>query len=146
MRVCLVSLLLLLCAGTIHLEATQALADACAAQGQRAFVGKVNMDQYSPDGYCENTAASLADTESFIHYCKTMPSAVAAAQAGVPALVQPVITPRFIPTCSPALLEGLGKLAKKHDVWVQSHASESSDQVDFITENRGFASVMMAPG
>lgn len=90
------------------------------------------MDQYSPDGYCEDTAASLADTESFIHYCKSMPSAVAAAQAGVPALVQPVITPRFIPTCSPALLEGLGKLAKKHDVWVQSHASESSDQVAFV--------------
>ena len=40
-----------------------------------------------------------------------------------------VVTPRFIPTCSDALLEGLGRLAAKHRArgcWVQSHLAEVS--------------------
>jgi guanine deaminase len=117
--------------GTIHLEATQALADACAQQGQRGFVGKVNMDQHSMDGYVESTEESLRDTETFIQYVKSLPRHALDAPKS-PALVQPVVTPRFIPTCSPALLQGLGDLARKHDVWIQSHASESSDQVAFV--------------
>ena len=99
--------------------------DQCVLQGQRAFVGKVNMDQYSAPDYTETTEGSLRDTERFIEYCKALP-------ASARAIVQPVITPRFIPTCSPTLLRGLGDLAKKHDLWIQSHASESSDQVAFV--------------
>jgi len=30
--------------------------------GQRALVGKVNMDQQCPDTYCEDTQQSLQDT------------------------------------------------------------------------------------
>lgn len=108
--------------GTIHLEATKALVDQCVALGQRAFVGKVNMDQHSPEGYCENPDVSLAETEEFIQYVQGLDST----------LVKPVITPRFIPTCSVPLLEGLGRLAKKYNCWIQSHASESSDQVAFV--------------
>ena len=112
--------------GTIHLEGTQALVDACVAQGQRAFVGKVNMDQHSPADYCESTAQSLEDTETFVKYCRALP---------LPgrALIEPVITPRFIPTCSAELLSGLGAIAARHGLWIQSHASESSDQVDFVS-------------
>lgn len=33
--------------------------------GQRAFVGKVNMNQNSPEFYCESTADSLRDTEMY---------------------------------------------------------------------------------
>jgi len=117
--------------GTIHLDATSVLADTCRQQGQRAFVGKVNMDQHSMDGYVESTADSLRDTEAFIEYVKALPQHADDAPKA-PRLVQPVVTPRFIPTCSSELLAGLGALAKKHDVWVQSHASESSDQVAFV--------------
>jgi len=46
-------------------------------------------------------------------------------------LVQPVISPRFIPTCTPELLQGLGKLARKYDCHVQSHLSESHDEMEF---------------
>jgi len=45
--------------------------------------------------------------------------------------VSPVITPRFLPTCTKELLSGLGKLAAKHSVAVQSHLSESVDEVAF---------------
>ena len=35
-----------------------------ATLGQRAYVGKVNMDRNSPDFYVEDTAQSLKDTET----------------------------------------------------------------------------------
>ena len=34
-----------------------------------------------------------------------------------------VVTPRFLPTCTPELLRGLGALAAKHDVSIQSHSA-----------------------
>jgi len=46
-----------------------------------------------------------------------------------------VVTPRFIPTCSDALLEGLGRIAAKHRArgcWVQSHLAESHDEMAFV--------------
>lgn len=37
--------------GTIHKEACKILADEANEKGQRAFIGKVAMNQYSPDTY-----------------------------------------------------------------------------------------------
>ena len=51
---------------SIHLEATKALVDICRAQGQRAVVGKVAMDQHGAEGYQETTAEALRDTEALI--------------------------------------------------------------------------------
>jgi guanine deaminase len=51
---------------TIHKAAAEILADIVELSGQRAFIGKVNMDCYSPDNYCETTAGSLKATEDFI--------------------------------------------------------------------------------
>ena len=42
-----------------------------------------------------------------------------------------MITPRFVPSCTPELLHGLGKLAAAYGVPVQSHISESLDEVAF---------------
>ena len=42
-------------------------------------------------------------------------------------LVEPVITPRFVPCCTETLLAGLGELAARLDCAVQSHAVESVD-------------------
>ena len=49
-------------------------------------------------------------------------------------LVTPIITPRFAPTCSQALLEGLGGLAKEMDVHIQSHICEQKPEVKFTLE------------
>lgn len=110
--------------GTLHLEANQILVDTCVDHGQRAFVGKVCMDQHAPDDYSETTEAALRDTEQLIHYvhAKGLPDDRLGA----------VVTPRFIPTCSPALLRGLGDLAHRYNVRVQSHISESVDEVEFV--------------
>ncbi|MGB1604668.1 MAG: guanine deaminase, partial [Promethearchaeia archaeon] len=71
---------------TIHLSASKILADIAVERGQRAFVGKVCMDRNAPEDYIETTAESLAGTEEFIKYVRSLGTE----------LVQPVITPRFI--------------------------------------------------
>lgn len=51
---------------TLHKEASLALADVAHKLGQRAFVGKISMDQHSPDFYVEETSEALAEVEDFI--------------------------------------------------------------------------------
>ncbi len=46
-------------------------------------------------------------------------------------LVQAVITPRFSPSCSPELLQGLGDLAREHDLPIQSHVCEQLPEVKY---------------
>eukprot|EP01126_Amoeba_proteus_P010115 TRINITY_DN13925_c0_g5_i6.p1 TRINITY_DN13925_c0_g5~~TRINITY_DN13925_c0_g5_i6.p1 ORF type:complete len:211 (-),score=44.50 TRINITY_DN13925_c0_g5_i6:673-1305(-) len=79
------------------------------------------MDMNAPDDYVETTQQSLEDTLLFINYVRAKKNH----------LLQPVVTPRFIPTCSAALLLGLGKIAREEDVHIQSHISESRDEVHF---------------
>ena len=49
-------------------------------------------------------------------------------------LVQPVVTPRFVPTCTPELLRALGRLAQEERCHVQSHISESLDNQAFVAQ------------
>jgi len=122
---------------TKDLEPTKLLADLAHQKGQRAYIGKVNMDRNAPPSYCESSAASsLEETEEFIKYVKE--------EINSP-LVHPVLTPRFLPTCSEPLLKGLGELVKKYaaeeggreegrarrGLHVQSHISESADHIEF---------------
>ena len=53
---------------TIHNEACKVLVEVCRAAGQRAYVGKVNMDRNSPPSYCEETQQSLRDTNAFVDH------------------------------------------------------------------------------
>lgn len=107
--------------GTIHKEATVLLMELLAGSGLSAFVGKVNMDRNSPPELTEDTGGSLRSTEAWLNETK-----------GRYKLVKPIITPRFVPTCSPGLMEGLGKLAKEYDVPVQSHLSENFREIAWV--------------
>ena len=51
---------------TIHKESSLVLADLAHKFGQRAFVGKLSMDQNSPDYYTEASDAALSEMEDFI--------------------------------------------------------------------------------
>jgi guanine deaminase len=118
---------------TIHLEASLALAEICLAKGQRAFVGKVAMDDASqcPDFYRDvNASTAVSETRAFIQGVRER------AGSDDP-LVHPIITPRFIPSCTDALLEGLGKLAEETDCLVQTHCSESDWESNFVQERFG---------
>ena len=99
--------------GTIHPEATGYLLEKLEEKGLSAYVGKVNMDKASPEYLCETTEDSLRRTEEFLE--KYAHSRTA----------RPILTPRFAPTCSQKLLDGLGILGRKYQTGVQTHIVES---------------------
>ena len=106
---------------TQHTEATKLLADICIDKGQRALVGKVVMDDPAacPDFYRDaSPEAAIAGTRAVIEHIRTHP-------ANADARVLPVITPRFIPSCTDEALTALGQLAAECDCHVQTHCSES---------------------
>ena len=109
--------------GTLHVPATEILMEELNERGVAAFVGKVNMDTLSPDYLCETAEQSLLDTERWI-----------VETADRYPLVRPAITPRFIPTCSTEVLEGLGRLAEKYKVPVHSHISEDLGEMSVVRE------------
>jgi guanine deaminase len=119
--------------GTIHLPATQILADVCLRRAQRALIGRVSMDdrQQCPEYYRDASPQSALDmTRAFIEYVRTMPGNAAA-------LIRPVITPRFIPACSDDLLLRLGTLARETGCHVQTHCSESDWEHRFVLARCG---------
>lgn len=110
--------------GTLHREATELLMDKLEKTGICSYVGKVNMDRNSPDSLREASArASAEDTERFI-----------AETAEKYSNTKPIITPRFVPSCTDELMEGLGKLANRLRLPVQSHLSENPSEVDWVRE------------
>lgn len=116
---------------TVHREATQLLAELCLEHGQRALVGKVVMDNHatSPAYYRDETAAAaIADTRAVIAHIRALPGNDR---------VLPVVTPRFIPSCTDAALAGLGALAHECDCHVQTHCSESDWAHGYTLERYG---------
>lgn len=83
------------------------------------------MDINSPADYVETTEESLTATRKFILDMRRLVQGKPEHER----LVEPVITPRFVPTCSGELLQGLSDLAMLSGCRVQSHLSESAAQV-----------------
>jgi guanine deaminase len=113
--------------------------DLFAESGLSAYVGKVNMNRNSPENLQETTESSLRDTEEIILEYGSKYE-----------LVKPIITPRFVPSCSMELLRGLGDMAEKYNVPVQSHLCENLDEISFVKalhpDCRNYASVYDASG
>lgn len=110
--------------GTIHVEATKLLMELLENAGTKTYVGKVNMDRNCPDYLCEEGAEqSIEDTKSWI----------TAAISGYKN-VKPILTPRFVPTCSDLLMEGLGKLQKEFGLPLQSHLSENESEAKWVKD------------
>ncbi|MFJ7696698.1 guanine deaminase [Lysinibacillus fusiformis] len=115
---------------TVHKEASILLAKICAEKGQRGLVGKVVMDdpEQNPHFYRDaTTQTALADTEEFILAVKKLAKTT---KQGV----YPVVTPRFIPSCTDNALKGLGELAAKYNTHIQSHCSESDWEHGYVKE------------
>ncbi len=119
--------------GTIHGEANRILARICLEKGQRALVGKVAMDNPDecPDYYRDPDAgAAIDETRAFIEHVRTLPG-------NTNGLVRPVITPRFIPSCTDACLDGLGQVAAETGAAVQTHCSESDWEHGYVLDRYG---------
>ncbi|KIL61377.1 hypothetical protein M378DRAFT_129848 [Amanita muscaria Koide BX008] len=126
--------------GTIKEETNLILAQAMQSAGIRAFIGKLSMDISSRPTYVESSAAaSLASAESFTQKCAELVRHLPPHRR----MVEPVLTPRFVPTCSDELLKGLGKLSEERSLRVQSHMAEAEDLIRWMESERGMKDTNM---
>ncbi|KIM48734.1 hypothetical protein M413DRAFT_437911 [Hebeloma cylindrosporum] len=118
--------------GTLHLESTKVLADIVHAFGQRAFVGKCNMNRDSPPYYIEpSPESSITATHDFINYVRALSPSTSKQEP----LVQPILTPRFAISCTDELLASLGALASSDPTLrIQTHISENPSEVAYTRE------------
>lgn len=110
--------------GTIHREATIELMDQLEKTGMITYVGKVNMDRNGVPGLEEGSAEkSYEDTLAWLDEIK-----------GRYANTKPILTPRFIPSCSDELMRKVGILANEKKLRIQSHLSENKSEVAWVKE------------
>ena len=108
---------------TMHTDSTRVLMKLYQEAGMGAMVGKVGMNRNCPDALTEEVDAYIAGQEALI------------AEFGHDnALVRPIITPRFVPSCTPELLKACGELANKYRLPVQSHLSENTSEIAWVAE------------
>ena len=109
--------------GTVHTESTRLLMQLYQEAGMGALVGKVAMNRNCPETLCEDVKEAVEGNERLIAEFN---------KSG--ALVRPIITPRFVPSCTPELLQACGELAKKYRLPVQSHLSENKSEIAWVAE------------
>ena len=108
---------------TIHKDAAWRLMELTEQSGLRGLIGKVNMDRNAPPELQEDTDASLADTEELI--CR---SRAELKHTGF------ILTPRFVPSTTARLMDGLGQLGEQYDLPIQSHLSENPSEVAWVAQ------------
>jgi guanine deaminase len=111
--------------GTIHRKATTLLMDLLEASGLATMVGKVNMDRNSPEYLCESSAQEAA--EETLEWMKDV-------LHNKYQHTQPILTPRFTPTCSDELMEHLKMLQMRYQLPLQSHLSENPGEIAWVKE------------
>ena len=90
--------------------------------GVTGYVGKVNMDRNALPGVLEETTEeSVRETIRWLDGCRFEH-------------VRPIITPRFTPSCTDELMAELGKIARERGLYVQSHLSESTNEIAWVRE------------
>lgn len=110
---------------TLHVPATLMLMDMLEESGLVTMVGKVNMDRNGGERLCEaDPSRSLADTRRWLE---------SVAGRGF-RNTTPILTPRFIPSCSGDLLRGLVAIQKETGLPVQSHLSENRSECAWVGE------------
>ncbi|MDY3281649.1 amidohydrolase family protein [Dysosmobacter sp.] len=105
---------------SLHTDATLVLMEELEKAGIVGLVGKVNMDQNGAEGLQETTEGSMAETLRWLEGCERFTR------------VRPVLTPRFVPSCTGELLAFLGRLAAERDLPVQSHLSENHQEIELV--------------
>jgi len=108
---------------TIHTAGTRRLMELFGEAGMGALVGKVAMDRNSPATLSEPVGKAIEGMQQ-----------LAEAFADPDGLVRPIVTPRFIPTCTPDMLRACGEIARRYHLPVQSHLSENLSEVALVRE------------
>ena len=106
---------------TVHTESTRLLMHLFQEAGMGALVGKVAMNRNCPDGLIESVDEMVSGTEALISEFNSPDG-----------LVRPIITPRFVPSCTPDMLKACGELAAQYGLPVQSHLSENTSEIAWV--------------
>lgn len=113
---------------TIQVEATKELCKIVENFGQRALIGKLNVDKLSPD-YTEEIQDSLDGTRRFIKFVEEMNNP----------LIQAMVYPAALFTCTPELLKGVSQIAREHNLLIFSHVAEQPGSIKHsLSMNPGF--------
>ena len=107
---------------TIHPDATCLLADLLNEAGMGGMVGLVGMDRNSPDTLSNAVEEAVEGTKRVMEHTANMP------------LVSAIVTPRFVPSCTPQMMTALGQLANDYHLPVQSHLSENKSEIAWVQE------------
>ncbi|MBO7184664.1 MAG: amidohydrolase family protein [Oscillospiraceae bacterium] len=110
--------------GTRHATATEILMEKLEETGLVTYVGKVNMDQNAPEGLQE--ASAEASAEATVQWLEQTAERFERCK--------PILTPRFIPSCSRQLMEKLQEIRKAWNVPLQSHLSENPLEIQIVGE------------
>ena len=113
---------------TIHTDSTRLLMNLFQEAGMGAMVGKVAMNRNCPPELIETVEEMVEGNEALI---KEFPQHSSLSTHLSP-LVRPIITPRFVPSCTPEMLQACGDLAAKYQLPVQSHLSENMAEIQWV--------------
>ncbi len=108
---------------SVHLESTRLLMRILDQAGMCGLVGKVNMNRNCPEGLQEKVEDAIEANASLVEEFGHEGSRV-----------RPIVTPRFIPSCTPELLQACGEMAKNYNLPVQSHLSENHGEIAWVKE------------
>jgi guanine deaminase len=115
---------------TVHTESTRLLMRLFQEACMGALVGKVAMNRNCPPGLMESVDEMVKGYEEVIEESSSLPLTPSTLQP----LVRPIVTPRFVPSCTPEMLRACGELAAKYQLPVQSHLSENKDEIAWVQE------------
>ena len=107
---------------TTHLPATLCLAKTFDEAGMGALIGLIGMDRHSPESLTNTAHSWKANMQQLMHSLTNK------------AMVKPIITPRFIPSCTPEMLQRMGEMAAQYDLPVQSHLSENKQEIAWVQQ------------
>lgn len=113
---------------TSHIPATLVLADMFLQSGMGAYIGLVGMNRNCPQPLICDTEQHLAGLQTLIQYLHDRQ------KDEINPLCKPIVTPRFIPSCTPDMLEQLGRMAQQYSLPVQSHLSENMAEIEWVKE------------
>jgi cytosine/adenosine deaminase-related metal-dependent hydrolase len=100
--------------------------------GIRGVLGKVMMDQRSPDGLLEDTQEALDESERLIREY----------HGSFDDRIRYAVTPRFAVSCSEECLRGARELADAYDgVRIHTHASENQSEIETVIEDTGMRNI-----
>ena len=105
---------------TIHKASALLLMEMLEKSGLVSYVGKVSMNRNCPEKLCESRPEKCLDEwlESALRFKNT----------------KPIITPRFIPSCTDELLDYLADARDRHDLPVQSHICENQSETELVKQ------------